>query len=591
MCGIVGCVGKIDVKNFLIQGLKDLDYRGYDSAGVAYLLNREIVVHKFVGSVENLSKKTPSKFNSDVGIGHTRWATHGVPSDINSHPHVSNDGTFALVHNGVIKNYKNIKGHLSRKGYSFLSETDTEVIVNLLQRSYGKTNDVLEAIRLTVSKLEGGYACAFITSHEPHRLYFFKNSAPLLIGVGEGFNLLASDASPMITETHKFIELDDLCYGYIEEKDLHIYKDGNELEPVYTEKQPDLLKRDLCGYPHFMLKEIEEIPTVIGRLVDNYYNDGEFNFDPKLIEAIHEADHIVFIACGTSYHASLIGAHYFERLGKDASVFIASEWAYYPKYLGKKPLYVFLSQSGETADLIRCGEAIKAMKMPLLVITNTKGSTLERMSTYSCLLYAGLEVAVASTKAYSAMVTLLSLLSRACAHSTHIAEKLNQIIEDCNKIIERKEEIREIAKKIKDAKNVFFLGRGYDYEMSLEASLKLKEITYIHSEGVPGGELKHGPIALIEEGVPVITFISDPVTESAMRGNVEEVNSRGAISYIVSSNRVKRDGDAFVVPDSVLYLSPLLKSMFAFYLAYYVSLEKGLNVDKPRNLAKSVTVE
>lgn len=591
MCGIVGCVGKLDVRDYLMQGLRVLDYRGYDSAGVAFIENEKIKVFKSLGSIDNLDKKTKKNILSNIGIGHTRWATHGVPNDINSHPHLSNSGQFALVHNGVIENYKEIKVKLIEKGYSFISETDSEVIVNLIDYHYKKTKNVLETLEHASKILRGSYAISLLYKDEPNTLYFYKKQSPLMIGLCEKASLLASDATPMIKMTKRFIDLKDDQYGYLKAGEAHVFQNKKEIEPEVSTKDPELLIRDLKGYPHFMLKEIDEIDAVINRLIDLYARDGCYCFDPKLIEDLKNADDIVFIACGTSYHASLVGAKYFENIGKHAYVHVASEFGYYPKKNGENTVYVLLSQSGETADSIRCQKYLNEQHKKILVITNTRGSTLERNATYPLALDAGVEISVASTKVYSAMVTILVLLAGAVVNQPDAVKQLRDVARSIMTIKARKDEFKNVALKIKNATSLFYLGRGYDYITALEASLKLKETSYIHSEAFPGGEIKHGPIALITEKTPVIIFISDPITADAMRNNAKEIESRGAKVYIVSSENLKQEGDAIVVDDSSAYLSPLIKSVVAFYLAYFVSSAKGLDVDKPRNLAKAVTVE
>lgn len=591
MCGIVGCVGKLDVRDYLMQGLRVLDYRGYDSAGVAFIENEKIEVFKSLGSVDNLDKKTKKNILSNIGIGHTRWATHGVPNDINSHPHLSNSGQFVLVHNGVIENYKEIKVKLIEKGYSFISETDSEVIVNLIDYHYKKTKNVLETLEHASKILRGSYAISLLSKDEPNTLYFYKKQSPLMIGLCEKASLLASDATPMIKMTKRFIDLKDDQYGYLKAGEAHVFQNKKEIEPEVSTKDPELLIRDLKGYPHFMLKEIDEIDAVINRLIDLYARDGCYCFDPKLIEDLKNADDIVFIACGTSYHASLVGAKYFENIGKHAYVHVASEFGYYPKKNGENTVYVLLSQSGETADSIRCQKYLNEQHKKILVITNTRGSTLERNATYPLALDAGVEISVASTKVYSAMVTILVLLAGAVVNQPDAVKQLRDVARSIMTIKARKDEFKNVALKIKNATSLFYLGRGYDYITALEASLKLKETSYIHSEAFPGGEIKHGPIALITEKTPVIIFISDPITADAMRNNAKEIESRGAKVYIVSSENLKQEGDAIVVDDSSAYLSPLIKSVVAFYLAYFVSSAKGLDVDKPRNLAKAVTVE
>ena len=591
MCGIVGCVGKLDVRDYLMQGLRVLDYRGYDSAGVAFIENEKIEVFKSLGSVDILDKKTKKNILSNIGIGHTRWATHGVPNDINSHPHLSNSGQFVLVHNGVIENYKEIKVKLIEKGYSFISETDSEVIVNLIDYHYKKTKNVLETLEHASKILRGSYAISLLYKDEPNTLYFYKKQSPLMIGLCEKASLLASDATPMIKMTKRFIDLKDDQYGYLKAGEAHVFQNKKEVEPEVSTKDPELLIRDLKGYPHFMLKEIDEIDAVINRLIDLYARDGCYCFDPKLIEDLKNADDIVFIACGTSYHASLVGAKYFENIGKHAYVHVASEFGYYPKKNGENTVYVLLSQSGETADSIRCQKYLNEQHKKILVITNTRGSTLERNATYPLALDAGVEISVASTKVYSAMVTVLVLLAGAVVNQPDAVKQLRDVARSIMTIKARKDEFKNVALKIKNATSLFYLGRGYDYITALEASLKLKETSYIHSEAFPGGEIKHGPIALITEKTPVIIFISDPITADAMRNNAKEIESRGAKVYIVSSENLKQEGDAIVVDDSSAYLSPLIKSVVAFYLAYFVSSAKGLDVDKPRNLAKAVTVE
>lgn len=592
MCGIVGAIGLKNPREYIINGLKTLDYRGYDSAGMAFL-NNGIKVYKDIGSVTHLDSITPKELNSSVSIGHTRWATHGVPSKENSHPHTSFHNSFCLVHNGVIENYLELKNMLLEKGYSFYGATDSEVVVNLIEYIFSSENDLLKSIRKAMDIIKGSYAIALLNKDEEDKIYVMKNASPLVIGVGKGFSLVASDASPMVGLTDKFIELDDFEYGYISKDEVNIFnKDNKRVNKEYIYKDIESISHDLKGYPHYMLKEIEEIHPVVERLVNEYYSNGHYNFDENLLDALRKSDHIIFIACGTSYHSSLVGGRYFEHAGKSTTKYIASEWAFDPTFPGDNPFIVMISQSGETADLIHCLHIIQKHNLPTLVITNTGGSTLDRNCTYSLLLHAGIEVSVASTKAYVAQVTLLAMLSSAIKGSYGVIEDIKKCIKVIDHIREGyKDKIKSIANELKDKTNIFYLGRSYDYFLSLEASLKLKEVSYIHSEAVPGGELKHGPIALIEDGTPVIVFITDPVTASSMRGNIEEVKSRGAKVYVISTKELSREGDAIVVEDYEYYLSSVAASSIAFYLAYYVSLAKGLDVDKPRNLAKSVTVE
>ena len=592
MCGIVGAVGFISPKEYVFKGLKMLDYRGYDSAGVAYF-NEGIQIYKDVGSVEHLLTIVPEKIDTSIMIGHTRWATHGAPTRLNTHPHLSFHKRICLVHNGVIDNFKELRSFLLEKGYSFYSETDTEIVANLIEYYYLENGDIIETMKLTRSLLKGSYALVFFTNDNPQTLYVLKQASPLVIGLGKDFNLVASDASPMIDYTNEFIELEDGEFGYLSDKDVAIYdKDGQEVKKETINKDVELISHDLKGYPHYMLKEIEEIPQTVNRLISCYFRNGKYQFDSQLIKDLKESDHIIFIACGTSYHAGLVGGRYFEKYDKSASRFIASEWAFHPTYPGKKPFIIMISQSGETADLIHCLRIIKEHNLKNLIITNTGGSTLDRNCMYSLLLRSGVEVSVASTKAYVAQVTLLAMLAASLKKDTSVIDDLKQSLDVIYDIRDHyKPLIMKVADELKDRMNVFFLGRSFDYFLSLEASLKLKEISYIHSEAIPGGELKHGPIALIEKDIPVIVFITDPDTAVSMRGNIEEVKSRGAKVYTIATKQLSKAEDTIIVEDYAYYLSSVAISSIAFYLAYYVSLAKGLNVDKPRNLAKSVTVE
>ena len=590
MCGIVGAVGKLDIRKYLLEGLYSLDYRGYDSAGVTFL-DDSFKTYKAVGKVSVLDGKVPQVVDASLGIGHTRWATHGAPTEANCHPHFSTHGQLAIVHNGVIENYRALKTRLIEYGYSFYSDTDTEVIANLLEFNFRKNNDMLDGIRRTIEELEGSFAIALINIDEKDKLYFLKRSSPLFIGLGEEKNFLASDAVPMIKYTNKFIDLTDDTYGFITKDEYEVFQGYGKIEPEITSQNPEFLNRDLGDNPNYMIKEIQETPDIINRLIDNYFDGEKFLFNKQMLEAIRKSDDIVFIACGTSYHASLMGVRYMRYLGKRSEASVASEWAYFPVFTAKKPLYILISQSGETADLIRCQKIINSRGSINIAITNTKSSTIERNATFSCLLFAGLEVAVASTKAFSAQVALLALLTGAIEKRNNAVQHLRVLVNGMRNIIHRKDEIEKIASKIEDSSMVFFIGRGNDYVASLEASLKMKEISYLHCEAFPAGELKHGPIALVDENTSLVAFNSDMGTNLATRNNVKEVEARGAKTYIVSYDSLFKPEDAFSVEAVKSYLSTIPMVFFAQYLAYYVTLHKGHNIDKPRNLAKSVTVE
>lgn len=593
MCGIVGAVGIQNPREYAIDGLKMLEYRGYDSAGVGFL-NVGINIVKDIGSPSHLDSILSKRLKTDVIIGHTRWATHGMPSKDNSHPHLSMHQKIALVHNGVIENYIELRNFLISKGYSFYSQTDTEVIANLLEFFYLDLKDMHKSMIKLKEKIEGSYALAIINEDYPGTLFMLKKASPFLIGKGLDFNLIASDAAPLLKYTDEFIELDDYDFGYITKDEIKVFdKNNEEVHKKPIKKNAEFFSHDLKGYPHYMLKEIEEIDEVIKRLVSNYFENNHYKFDKNLIDDLKESDHIIFLGCGTSYHASLVGGRLFENFNNISTTkYIASEWAFHPTFPGESPFVILISQSGETADLIHCLKIIKEKGVRTLLITNTAGSTLSRGATYTLLLHAGVEISVASTKAYAAQVALLALLSGAINNNKKIADDVKDTIKIIDYVKDNfKEKIEMIADEIKDHQNIFYLGRSFDYFLSLEASLKLKEISYIHSEAIPGGELKHGPIALISPGLPVIVFITDPVTATSMRGNIEEVKSRGANVFVISTKELSRTTDSLVVDNYAYYLSGVAISSIAFYLAYYVALKKGYNVDKPRNLAKSVTVE
>lgn len=590
MCGIVGCVGEKDTRTYLYEGLKSLEYRGYDSSGVAILTKDGTRVFKSVGRVEKLNEAIENLNYKGLGIGHTRWATHGEPSIKNCHPHTCNSNRFIIAHNGVIENFLKLKQQLISDGYHFNSDTDTEVIANIIEQEFNNCNNVLLSLENTLKRVKGSLALVIIDTLDEEKLYFVKRKSPLLIGVSDSAYYLASDALPMIKKTNKFVDVLDNQYGYITSNALVLMEKGSLVKPKYVSRNAELLNSDLNGYPHYMLKEIEEIPLCISRLTDNYCNQDSFNFDVEMLEEIKKASSVIFIACGTSYHAALIGKRYMQSINKFSKAYIASEWAYFPK-VHDNTIYVLLSQSGETADLIKCLNIINNSGAKSIAITNTKGSTLEREATYSCLLYAGVEIAVASTKAYTSQVALLYLLKSALIDDFNAYNVLIENNNSLNNIIERKQEIHSISKIIYNKKDAYFLARGSDYYVALEASLKLKEITYIHSEAFPSGELKHGPIALIEKSTPVIGFVTLEVVNDATRNNFEEVTTRGAKVFVISTKALSRSDDSFVIDDVNEEISSLSLAMISQYLAYYTALEKKTDIDKPRNLAKSVTVE
>lgn len=592
MCGIVGGISTEKVRNFIIEGLKSVEYRGYDSSGLALVINNKCEVYKTIERVNELDKSFESSFDSFLGIGHTRWATHGVPSVKNAHPHTSKSKLFTIVHNGVIENYRILKKELQAKGYVFKSDTDTEVVAHLLEKEYKITSNVLEAIRLTIKQLKGTYALAILFCRDQNHLYFAKNRSPLLIGHAKKGNFLASDYLPLLKTASDFVEIPDFHYGSLSVSEIELYDiDGNSAEFSYHQTNIKQEAIEKNNYPHFMLKEIEEAEQSVRFLIDNYFDGKKLLFDKDLIKTLKDAKHIIFLGSGTSYHACLTGARYFRELKKNVDTYIASEWAYYPYNNSKDTVFILMSQSGETADLISCVKLIEKQGSKIITITNTQGSTLARKADHVVFLYAGIEVAVASTKAYIAQMTALVLINAMIRNELNIFEKLEEAIVSQRFIIKDHEIIKKVAKEIQNSSSVYFLGRGYDHDLALECSLKLKEVSYIHSEAFPGGELKHGPIALIEKDVPVIVFISDHSTSDAMRSNICEIEARGGKIYVVSTQELSQEGDTYVIPNVRRFLSPLVSVMFGQYLAYYVALYKNLDIDKPRNLAKSVTVE
>ncbi len=595
MCGIIGVISKSENGYEIIRyGLKKLEYRGYDSAGFSYLLNKEIIVNKCKGDVDTLFSKYNKEIPFNLGIGHVRWATIGATNDINAHPHLSYHKKVCLVHNGIIENYKELKDELINAGYEFKSETDSEIIANYLEYYYMKGYSFLDTLKLTSEKIKGNYAIAVILNDESDRLYFYKRRSPLLIGTSDKENLLASDVSSINKYCNDFINLEDDRFGYITNNEIKVYNfNGEEKIEVYT-KEYEESEDTLGSYENHMLKEIEETPLKLKILLEKYYTKNNYNFTKNLLDTFKNTDYITFIGCGTSYNAETVMSYLTNEKNIPNSVHIASEWAYYPIYHGKNPLFVFLSQSGETMDLIKCLDIVKEKGYKTLLITNSENSTLAHKSDFVIPLYSGKEIAVASTKVYVTMIAAYLLLLGAVYENNDVVKEIETAIDVINDLISKKEQIKDIALQIKDKEHVFFLGRGYDYATCMEASLKLKEISYIHSEAIPAGELKHGPIALIEKGTPVFCFLTDKLVYDILLSNVNEVVSRGAEVYLITNHYViskDKQYHEFIIKDASVIASCLIKPMFGFYLAYYTSYVRGLNIDKPRNLAKSVTVE
>ncbi|TKH08197.1 glutamine--fructose-6-phosphate transaminase (isomerizing) [Peribacillus simplex] len=600
MCGIVGYIGLNDAKEILLKGLEKLEYRGYDSSGIAVRNEAGVTIFKEKGRIADLRAAVDENTMAHTGIGHTRWATHGVPSRENAHPHQSNSGRLTLVHNGVIENYAILKREYL-KDVAFKSETDTEVIVQLIEKFVNEGMEVEEAFRQTLTLLEGSYAIALLDAENDETILVAKNKSPLLIGVGKDFNVVASDAMAMLQVTDQFLELMDKEMVIVTNEKVTIKNLSNEevMRAPYT-AELDASDIEKGTYPHYMLKEVDEQPAVIRKIIQAYQNEeGKLAIDYNITEAVSEADRIYIIACGTSYHAGLIGKQFIEKMTEiPVEVHVASEFTYNMPLLSKKPLFIFISQSGETADSRAVLVSIKALGHKALTITNVPGSTLSREADYTLLLHAGPEIAVASTKAYTAQVAVLSILAnvtgqfRNMEYGFDLVKELGIVATAMEALCDSKEEMEEIAREyLSVTRNCFFIGRSLDYYVVLEGALKLKEISYIQAEGFAGGELKHGTIALIEEGTPVIALATQAGVNLSIRGNVKEVVARGANPCIISMKGLEEEDDRFVIPEVNELLTPLISVIPLQLIAYYAALHRECDVDKPRNLAKSVTVE
>ncbi|WP_233005344.1 glutamine--fructose-6-phosphate transaminase (isomerizing) [Exiguobacterium aurantiacum] len=598
MCGIVGMIGQVGTKEILLKGLEKLEYRGYDSAGIA-LVGDDVHVFKEVGRIAALRDIVPVEAEGAIGIGHTRWATHGVPSVPNAHPHQSTTGRFTLVHNGVIENDEQIKATLD---VPFLSATDTEVIVQLMDKNFVVLNDVEAAFRKTLSELHGSYAIAMIDSEDKERLYIGKNKSPLLVGLGDGtFNVVASDAMAMLQVTDQYLELHDGEIVILTRESATIKTlDGEVLERAPYTAEIDASDIEKGTYAHYMLKEMDEQPAVIRNIIQHYQNDaGDIELTEGVRSLVSEADRIYIVACGTSYNAGLVGKDILERIaGIPTEVHVSSEFGYNMPLLSSRPLFVFLSQSGETADSRAVLVEVKKRGYKALTMTNVPGSTLSREANETMLLHAGPEIAVASTKAYTAQIAVLAILAYDIARANgkelpfELMPELARVATIMDSIMSQKELFEDLSDRyLKTTPNTFFIGRGLDASVCLEGALKVKEISYIQAEGYPGGELKHGSIALIEDGTPVIALISQPKTNLNIRGNVKEVVARGANACIISMQGVEHENDEFILPHVEPILAPLITVLPVQLMAYYAALARGCDVDKPRNLAKSVTVE
>ncbi len=614
MCGIVAYIGGKEAYPIIVKGLKRLEYRGYDSSGISLLHDGKINQYKRQGKVASLEEFTEGKDRKgNVGIGHTRWATHGLPNDINAHPHSSNDGKISLIHNGIIENYNSLREELISRGYIFKSETDTEVLVHLIDDIL-KNDEVslAEAVRLTLHSVVGAYAIVVLSEDNPTQLVAARKSSPLVVGIGkEGDFFLASDATPIIEYTNKVVYLEDEEIAVVDLMDgLKIFNIGNQEVTPYVQKlEMQLEALEKGGYDHFMLKEIYEQPRSItdcfrGRLnsTEGWVSLGGIkDYEQKIINA----PRIIMIACGTSWHACLVGEYLIEDLARiNVEVEYASEFRYRNPIIHENDIVLAVSQSGETADTMAALELAKSKGATILGICNVVGSSISRITDAGSYTHAGPEIGVASTKAFTAQVTILTLMALSLAHKKgSISEskyralliELEEIPAKVQRILEKNSIIEEIAAVYKDAANALYLGRGSSFPVALEGALKLKEISYIHAEGYPAAEMKHGPIALIDEEMPVFVIATKGTSYEKVVSNIQEVKARkGKIIAIVTEGdtQVKEIADHIIeIPDADDHLIPLLATVPLQLLSYHIAVMRNCNVDQPRNLAKSVTVE
>ena len=611
MCGIVGYVGKNQAPSILIDGLGKLEYRGYDSAGIAVFDGNEINIAKTKGRLSNLIKLLlENPLSGTIGIGHTRWATHGAPSDTNSHPHISEDHKIAVVHNGIIENYMDIKEELLKEGYHFLSETDTETIAHLIDYYYKESMDFEDSVFKAVSRLEGSYALGIICKDSPDKLIAVRKGSPLVIGKGNGENFIASDIPALLNYTREVYFLEEEEIAVITDNDISIYDSNrNKIERDIYHVTWDIEAAEKSGYAHFMLKEIHEQPkivreTILKRLPET--EDGIVLDNIKLSkQELENIDRIYVVACGTAYYAGLIGKHLIEKICRIPVISeVASEFRYKDPILDDRTLVIVVSQSGETADTLEALRIAKRNGARVLAIVNAVGSSIAREADDVFYILAGPEIAVASTKAYSAQVAAMYILTCHIAIETGkmsmeefktVREELYTIPSKIEVILQKEKIERKLAEKYKDVKNVFYIGRGLDYLVSQEGSLKLKEIAYLHSEAYAAGELQHGPIAMIDENSLVIAIAAQEDLIEKKISNIKEVKARGAKTVAIAmkgnTKIAEVADDVIYIPRTLGILAPVLANIPNQLFAYYMALNLGTDIDKPRNLAKSVTVE
>ena len=582
MCGIIGYVGKQKTHDILINCLKKLEYRGYDSAGIALKNDQEIQIIKSVGKISNLEEKIKKEkiIDANIGIAHTRWATHGNPTEENAHPHKI--GKITLVHNGIIENANELKKQLINEGIKFKSSTDTEVVAALINKYY--KNDMIEAINKAVKEIKGSYALAIICDNEKDNLYAIRCESPLLLGIGKNEYFVASDIGAILNYTKKYILLGENEIAKISLKEFNITKNGKLIQREIKESNLKAEDTLLNGYEHYMMKEIMEEPILIHKLVDKYEKNLDTLVDLKKYQHIH------IVGCGSAYYAGMIAKNLYEEDGLKVEIDVASEYRYRNIKYDKKTLVILISQSGETADTIAAMRKANNNKIDTLAIVNVDDSTIARESTYKILTEAGKEIAVATTKAFIQQILILSLLSYKLNPDTTYMKDLKQLPQKLKVLLDKSGYYKKQADAIKNHNNVFFIGRRIDYAISMEGSLKLKEVSYIHSEAYPAGELKHGTISLIEKGTIVFGIVTDEETKDKTISNLEEVIARGATPIYIGTDDYNYE-NKIIIPKINKKLQPLLVVPVLQMIAYYVAYKKGCEIDKPKNLAKSVTVE
>lgn len=613
MCGIVGYIGSKSALPIVLEGLRRMEYRGYDSAGVALMSDKKLHIHKKAGKVDGLAasiEKGNSLPQAYMGMGHTRWATHGEPNDVNSHPHADCAGEIAVVHNGIIENYLAIKTKLQRGGHRFSSATDTEVLAHLIEEIYKATPDLFEAVRLALKEVTGTYGLVVISSREPHKMIAARMGSPLILGIGEGENFVAADAAAILEHTRQVVYLED---GEVAELTATGFRTGNVHDRTMKEKLVQEITFELSeiergGFEHFMMKEINEQPETIrnamrGRLLVEQGN-VKLGGLQNVMEKLLCAKRMIIVGCGTSWHAGLVGEYMFEHIAKiPTEVEYASEFRYRNPILSKDDVVFLISQSGETADTLAALREAKAKGATVLGIVNVVGSTIARESQGGVYVHAGPEIGVASTKAFTSQLTVLAQIALMIARAKGMSEtdgrmlakELDNIPTKVSTVLENAQKIKELAQQFRDSRNFLYLGRGANFPVALEGALKLKEISYIHAEGYPAAEMKHGPIALIDKNMPVVFIVPKDAIYEKVISNIQEVKARrGRIIAIANDDDHEIDNMVeivFRVPRTYGFFGPIINIIPLQLLSYYMAVARGTNVDQPRNLAKSVTVE